>query len=118
MAGQSYLQSFEDLYALITREFNKYSKNEGLDIHLDFILFSIENSTRDWDSFDSAMHLLLQQKKTKYDMLIYDPLYTRRFYPYLVNLRDVIPKEHLDMYNGDAKKIGVYKNSWVGLVNA
>ena len=101
---------------MITSEFNKYAKNEGLDIHLDFILFSIENSTREWDSFDSAMHLLLQQQKTKYDMFIYDPLYTRRYSPHLVDLKNVIPDEHLKMYSGDAEKLCVYNDKWVGLV--
>ncbi|ORX42187.1 periplasmic binding protein-like II [Piromyces finnis] len=115
LAGQSFLKSFEDLYALITREFNKYAKENDLDINLNFILFSIENTTKEWDSFDSAMHLLLQQKKTKYDMLIYDPLFTRRLSPHLVNLKDYLPKEHLDQYLGDAEKIGVYEDKWVGM---
>ncbi|OUM66703.1 hypothetical protein PIROE2DRAFT_6018 [Piromyces sp. E2] len=115
MAGQSYLESFENLYALITKEFNKYSKKENLDIKLKFTLFSIENSTRDWDSFDSAMYLLLQQKKQKYDMIIYDPLFTRRYSPHLVNLKDYISEDHLNMYLGDSEKIGVYNNKWVGL---
>ena len=101
---------------MITKEFNNYAEENDLDIHLNFILFSIENTTKEWDSFDSAMHLLLQQKKTKYDMFIYDPLYTRRYSPHLVNLKSVLPEDHLKMYSGDAEKIGAYKDKWVGLV--
>ena len=101
---------------MITKEFNNYAEENDLDIHLNFILFSIENTTKEWDSFDSAMHLLLQQRKIKYDMFIYDPLYTRRYSPHLVDLKSVIPDEHLKMYSGDAEKLGVYNDKWVGLV--
>jgi len=115
MAGQAFLKSFEDLYTLLRKEFNNYAIREGLDIQLKFFLFSIENTTNQWDSFDSAIHTLLQQKKQKYDIFIYDPLYTRRYSPHLVNLKEYLSKDHLDMYLGDSEKLGVYKNKWVGL---
>jgi len=117
MAGQAFLKSFEDLYTLLRKEFNNYAIREGLDIQLKFFLFSIENTTNQWDSFDSAIHTLLQQKKQKYDIFIYDPLYTRRYSPHLVNLKEYLSKDHLDMYLGDSEKLGVYKNKWVGLVS-
>ena len=67
--------------------------------------------------FDSTIHNYLKKKSPKYDIIIYDPLFTRRFSHYFVDLNDWIPEEHLNQYFGDSAKLGKYKNQWVGLVN-
>jgi len=117
MSGQAFLESFYDLYSLITREFNQYAVENEIDINLNFTLFSIENSTNGWDSYDSSMDLLLSKKSTKYDVLIYDPVYTRRYSPYFVDLKDYISPHHLKKYSSDSEKLGKYNDKWVGLVN-
>jgi len=115
MSGQAFLESFYDLYSLITREFNQYAVENEIDIYLNFTLFSIENSTNGWDSYDSSMDLLLSKKSTKYDVIIYDPVYTRRYSPYFVDLTDYLSPLHLKKYSSDSEKLGKYNDKWVGL---
>jgi len=104
IAGQAFLQSFHELYPLITREFNQHAIEIDKDIYLNFTLFSSENITNTWDSFDSYMDSLLSKKNQKYDVIIYDPVYTRRYSPYFVDLNDWLPQNHLKKYVGDSEK--------------
>jgi len=116
LAGQSFFKPFDDLYTIITREFNNYSKNNDLGIDLQFILFSSENTTTEWDSYSNTMETLLSKKLGKYDMIIYDPVLTRKFSPHFIDLKKWMSPEHLQLYSGDPEKLGIYNNRWVGLV--
>jgi len=101
----------------MTKEFNKYAADNNLDIRLNLNLFSFENSTSEWDSYDSAMYMLLKKKSIKYDILIYDPLFTRRMSSHFVDLKSVLSQQHLNQYKGDSEKLGKYEDQWVGIVN-
>ncbi|ORX51129.1 periplasmic binding protein-like II [Piromyces finnis] len=59
---------------------------------------------------------MLKKKEGKYDVIFYDNVYPIRFGPYLVDLRTVLPKEHIDMYSsGIASETCTYNDKWVGL---
>ncbi len=116
-AGQSLIPSLSQFFLEITKDFNKYAKENNMDIQLEFTLFSRQNTTNEWDSFDSSVHLLLERRSTKYDFLIYDPLFTRRLSRHFVDLNEYLPQQHLNEYKGNSEKVGKYKGQWVGVVS-
>jgi len=116
MAVYTYL-AYTPLYNDIVNEFNLYSKKNNLDISLNLTLFSDENTTYEISDFASTIEYLLKKKSQKYDIYIYDVLYTRKYSKYLIDLNEYLPEEHLNLYrSGDSLKVGVYDNKWVGLV--
>eukprot|EP00833_Pecoramyces_ruminatium_P017622 jgi/Orpsp1_1/1191654/evm.model.d7180000087585.1 len=105
-----------NLYPTVINEFNKYSKLNNLDIKLQFVLFSEKNTSIGRDQYDSTIDLYLKKKTKKFDLYIFDPIYTKRYSSHFIDLNKWLPKEHLDLYSsGEAKKICVYNNKWVGL---
>ena len=115
---QSYFH-YSGLYPIIIDDFNnRYVKEKNLDINLKLHLFTEENTTFGEDFYSSTVTQLLNRKKDKYDVFLYDPLFTRRYSPYFVNLEDYLPEEHIAMYTSspEAVKSGYYNNKWIGLV--
>jgi len=110
--------SYAGLYPLMIDDFNnRYVKEKNLDINLKLILFTEENSTFGEDFYSSTVDSILNKKSNKYDVFIYDPLFTRRYSPYFIDLKEYLPEEHMRMYttNPDAAKAGYYNNQWIGL---
>jgi len=59
---------------------------------------------------------LFKKRSDKYDVILYDNMYSPRYGPYLEDLEKWLPKEHLAMYaDGITKQTGFYKNKWVGI---
>jgi len=80
-------------------------------------IFSIQNSTLGIDDYGSTIDSLLNKKTTKYDLYTYDPIYTRKYSNHFIDLKKWLPEDHLKLYSsGDARKICVYDDQWVGLV--
>jgi len=117
LAANSLYINNGDIYNTLVNEFNKYSKENKLDIELDMILFSDQNITYELQEYGSTIDSLLLRKSKKHDIYCFDPLYTIKYSPNLLDLGNELPKEHIDLYSSsDAKKVGVYNNKWVGLV--
>jgi len=117
MVVQSFY-SYSELYQLIVNDFNdRYVKENNLDIRLEMSLFTEQNSTVNKDFYSSTIDSLLSKKSHKYDVFIYDPLFTRRYAPYFIDLNDYIPKEHMDLYDTEETyNSGYYNGQCVGLV--
>ncbi|KAL6590477.1 periplasmic binding protein-like II [Neocallimastix californiae] len=104
------------LYSPMVNDFNKYSIDNNLNIKLKLNLFSELNSTIITTDYESTLDSLFQRKSNKYDLIFFDNIYIKRFGPYLLNLKNVLPKDHIDMYmEGVAKQTCMYNDKLVGL---
>jgi len=104
-------------FAPMINDFNEYSRNNGLNVTLNLILFTKENSTTEVKDYQAQLDSLFSKGSNKYDLIFYDHIYTSKFGPHLLDLNKLnIPKEHLDMYmDGIASRTCVYNNRLVGL---
>jgi len=107
------------LYYPLIKQFNKFSKQNKLNINVHLNLFSDANSTTLVSDYESLLEASFKMnKKFEYDIIFYDNVYTTRFGQHLANLKGLIPDEHIDLYKpGIASRSCVYgKDKWVGLV--
>ncbi|OUM65896.1 hypothetical protein PIROE2DRAFT_59740 [Piromyces sp. E2] len=101
-------------YNDLHRELNKYIKNNNLDIKLKIILFTEANATTQSKDDGELLSSLFSRESTKYDIIFYDNVYTNKFAPYLVNLRDYLPKEHIELFEpGITPEICTYNNKLI-----
>jgi len=110
--------SYADIYSEVVNDFNnKYAKEHNLDIKLKLHMFTEQNTTFGEDFYSSTIDSILNRKSHKYDVFIYDPLFTRRYSPYFIDLQDYLPKELMSLYtsNADAAKTGYYNGQWIGV---
>lgn len=104
-------------FTAMSKKWNDYAKENGIDIELLVNSYSSLNSTTSFDDFGNSMEYLLNKGNKKYDIFFFDPMFTKKYSPYFVNLEEYLPKEHMDLYSkGIAPKICTYDGKWVGLV--
>ena len=106
----------------MVNNFNEYSKEQDLDIHLEMILFSDHNVTYKLDNYGETIESLLLKKSMKYDIFCFDPLYNNIYDPHLEDIKNLLKKydmeNHLNLYNkGEALKTCKVNDKWVALVN-
>jgi len=109
---------YSDLYSPLINDFNtRYAKEKNLDIHLNLQLFSAQNSSLNEDFYSSTLSSILNKKSSKYDIFLYDQLNTRTYSPYFIDLKQYLPKEHMNMYtsSNEAVMSGYYDGKWIGL---
>ncbi|ORX78328.1 hypothetical protein BCR32DRAFT_247245 [Anaeromyces robustus] len=87
------------LYLSLVNGFNRYSKENNLDIELVLNTISPENSTTEINSYGTSIDALLNKKSTKYDIYFYFGTYTNTYGSNFADLRDYLPKEHIDLYD-------------------
>ena len=96
--------------------FNKYAKQNNLDITVSLDLYTNENSTSLVTDYESMLDSLIQSDS--YDLYFYDNIYSTKFGPHLLNIKEWISQEHLNLYSeGIASQSCVYNDKWVGLVS-
>jgi len=96
--------------------FNKYSKENNLNIKINIETISELNSTYTYDNMSLYVGELLKKKKSRYDIFFLDNNYTSLHGPYLLDIGKYLPKEHVDMYNKKIlSQIGIYKGKLVAL---
>jgi len=85
---------------------------------LNLQLFNGQNTSLNEEFYSSTIGSIVTNKKTKYDVIIYDPLFTRRYSPYFIDLKRYLPKEHMELYTSSDEAIqsGYYNGKWIGLV--
>ncbi|OUM63414.1 hypothetical protein PIROE2DRAFT_10075 [Piromyces sp. E2] len=107
-----------DLFEPLVNQFNEYSRINDLDISLNFEVLSDTNSTTDSSSYEETLESYFIKKNTNYDIILYDNISTTRFGPHLLNLKDVVSDELIELYKpGISSKSCVYgEDKWVGLV--
>jgi len=105
------------IYTPMINDFNKYAKDNDLDITLHLNLFSELNSTSLVTDYESMLDALFNKKSDKYDLVFFDNVYSVRFGPHLLDLYKIMPKDYIDMYmEGVASKTCLYKDKLIGFV--
>ncbi|KAG4107448.1 hypothetical protein H8356DRAFT_974815 [Neocallimastix lanati (nom. inval.)] len=103
-----------DIYKPMIDSFNKYAKQNNLDITVSLDLYTNENSTSLVTDYESMLDSLIQSDS--YDLYFYDNIYSTKFGPHLLNIKEWISQEHLNLYSeGIASQSCVYNDKWVGL---
>jgi len=101
----------------MVKRFNKYAKENDLEVEIELNLYNGNNSTLLVNDYGTTIEYLLQKGSTKYDIIFHDIMYNRRYSSYLVDLSKYLSKEHINMYaEGVAKNACTYNGRWVGLV--
>lgn len=102
------------LYKPMLDLFNQYSVDNKLDITVKLDLYTAENSTSLVTDYESMLDSIV--KSDKYDIYFYDNIYSAKFGKYLLNLKEWLSEEHLNLYTqGVASQSCVYKDKLVGL---
>jgi len=106
----------DQTYNDIINDFNKYAKENNIDVELSINLYTPSNSSLIANHYGNAIDYLLSKNSTKYDIIFFDPIYSSRFSPYLTDIKGRIPEDHLKLYSsGIASKTCLINNKWVGL---
>ncbi|OUM69931.1 hypothetical protein PIROE2DRAFT_2131 [Piromyces sp. E2] len=106
------------VFSKLINDFNKYAVENDIDIQININLFTFNNSTINPEEFESTIETLLKMNETmnKYDLYIYDGLYTNNFGPYLYDLKSILPEKHINMYDDTIiKETSLYDNHIVSL---
>jgi len=105
------------VYTYLVKNFNNYSKENNLDINIHLNLITPANSTTEINDYGNFLESLLIKKTLKYDLIFYDNIYSFRYGAHLINLYDILPKEHINMYNPQiTSQSCAYQDEIVGLV--
>jgi len=66
------------------------------------------------NNYQSMIENLLYKKSKKYDLIVFDNIYSKKFESYFLDLKDLLPQEHLDLYSeGIAAQTCIFKKKWV-----
>jgi len=98
--------------------FKKYMEKKNLNITLNIEVMIFENPSDSYANFKSLVETSLRKSndktsnnKNKYDIYVYSNQYTNIYAPYLLDLKNFLPKEYIAMYNSKVvKETCTYKN--------
>eukprot|EP00833_Pecoramyces_ruminatium_P013756 jgi/Orpsp1_1/1187788/evm.model.d7180000060183.1 len=97
-------------------EFNKYAKNNNLDITLKLTALTLSSTTSYINNYNSMIETLLKKHSKKYDIFFYYGSYTTKYGPYFVDLEQYLSKEHIEKFDSNTlNKICIYNNKVVSL---
>jgi len=100
-------------------EFNKYSLNNKLNVTLNIEMMKFESPGDSYDNFRLLVESLLKKSvinNDKFDLYFYDLRFSDIYGPYLLDLKEYLPEEYLQMYNSRVvNETCYYKNKLVGL---
>jgi len=80
-------------------DFNQYTKENDIDIQAELNLMTINTVSNSLGNSYLMIEQLLKKKNNKYDIYFYDVSYGNQYSPYLIDLKEVLPEEHINMYN-------------------
>ncbi|ORX84437.1 periplasmic binding protein-like II, partial [Anaeromyces robustus] len=97
--------------------FNQYAKDNNLDIKVELNLMTMNSN---YDSLGNSylmIESLLKKGSSKYDIYFYDVSYLKQYSPYLIDLKEVLPEEHIYMYDEQIlDQICTYDGKILGLI--
>ena len=102
---------------LMEEGFNQYAARKNLNITLNVDILIYDKPTDAYKYFISLVESSLKKNSVKYEIYFYDNAYSDMYGPYLLNLNNNLPKEHIEMY--DTKILNetcYYKDELVGFV--
>ena len=100
----------------LEKEFDEYAENNNLNVKIKFDVIKYEKPTDSYSYFKTLVESLLKKSTSPYDVYYYDSTYLNIYGPYLLNLSDYLPKEHIDMYKIVKEACTYGENEVVGLV--
>eukprot|EP00833_Pecoramyces_ruminatium_P004711 jgi/Orpsp1_1/1178743/evm.model.c7180000066564.2 len=104
------------LYSNFINDFNTYSKENNLNINLNLNFVSNVNLVNGDVEYESFLDTLFMKKSKKYDIIFFDNIYRAKFGSYMLDLKNLLPKEHIDMYmEGIANQTCIFNNRIIGL---
>jgi len=111
--------SFDDSQSMYETLLNKYNANNQLNVTVHVEMLKYEKSTDSLTYFKPLVESLLKKSDThkKYDIYFYDNKYTDIYGQYLLDLKDNLPQELINMYSANTiNRTCTYKDKLVGLV--
>ncbi|ORY37734.1 periplasmic binding protein-like II [Neocallimastix californiae] len=103
-------------YQELFDKFNKYSAENSLNIKLNVNLLSKDNSTVEVEDYESTIELLFSKKSDKYDLYYFDNIFSNKFGPYLLDLREYLSESHINLYDNEiTSQTCYYNDKLVGL---
>ncbi|ORX43287.1 hypothetical protein BCR36DRAFT_460867, partial [Piromyces finnis] len=119
IANSAYV--YNGMFNVLVDEFNKYSIEKELNIHLNLVLFSSDTTAFYSDEYGNTVDSLLLRKSEKYDIYCFDSVYNNRYGQYLEDIENLLKQyhmdDHLNLYNkGNALKTSKFGEKWIGLV--
>ncbi|KAG4085088.1 periplasmic binding protein-like II [Neocallimastix lanati (nom. inval.)] len=110
------LDGNNDLFTNFIKDFNSFSSENNLNINVKLNLFSNLNSTINYNDYASMIEVLLKRNSRKYDIYLYDNIYTENYGKYLIDLKKYLPEDHIKMYDSNVlSQTCSYNNKLVGL---
>ena len=110
-------------------EFEEYAKANNSTTTINVESMKYENPTSSYTNFKLLVESSLKKSNnihnanneknnnTKFDIYFYDMRFTNLYGPYLLNLKEYLSKEFIEMYNSDIiEKTAIYNDELVGLV--
>ncbi|ORX86781.1 hypothetical protein BCR32DRAFT_275137 [Anaeromyces robustus] len=87
------------IYTPFVDDFNEYATKNNLNITVKLNIFSNLNSTVSVNDYGSMLESLLKKKSEKYDVFFYNNMFVPYLGNHFLNLEELLPKEHIDMYD-------------------
>jgi len=99
--------------------FNKYSKENNLDIDVDLIFFGRTNLSSSITEYENTLESIFSKKNDKYDLIIMYELNVKEFGDHLLELDDYIPEEYKNYYSKGKSYKTCFNDDgkWISLVN-
>ncbi|ORX85071.1 hypothetical protein BCR32DRAFT_242069 [Anaeromyces robustus] len=100
----------------IVNDFNNYSKINNLNIFVNLNALSKANFTIAHENYEAFLDYLFTKKSNKYDLIVYDNMYKTRYGSHLLDLKNLLPEEHINMYmEGVSNQTCIYNDKLIGL---
>jgi len=116
--GLAYLYDIKvDMFNNIIKAYNKYSKENNLDITLDVELFTSANTTI-YEDFSAYLEALFKNKSSRkrYDIFFYFDTYRYQYGKQFINLFDYLSEDRIDIYERSILNEGcILNNNLIGL---
>ncbi|ORX79942.1 periplasmic binding protein-like II [Anaeromyces robustus] len=88
----------------------------NINIRINLNLLSASNTTFSTFGFSSMIESLLKKKSPKYDIYFYDSSFISKYGPYLIDLQEWLPEEHINIYDQNIiNQTCIYNDKLVGL---
>jgi len=98
--GYSYSEDSQ-FYTYLIDKFNKYSKENDLDIEVQFVYLSSVNVTGYYKDYYSFLEALFKKNDDRYDIYFYEASNIFNYDKYLIDLNELISEENLNMFDPD-----------------
>ena len=101
----------------IEEEFNGYAEQNNLNFTVNVELVVYDKPTDTYSNFHQLTESFLKKNRNKYDIYYYDSKYSNVFGPYLADLKYLLPKDIIDIYDPKIiNETSIYEDKLIGLV--